>query len=291
MDAIKTVIKRVDKFQQSHRPLAFGYGVIKKYGEDGAGYQAALLTYYGFLALFPLLMVATTLTDTLIGNNSELGKKIMSGLTDYFPLLGDQLSSDVNGIGGNGFALLAGLLFAFYGARGVADVFRRGVHDIWGVPKRDRAGFPKSTLKSLALIVIGGLGFVLASVSAGLATAAGRGWGFRALSIAVNLFILFWLFTFILKFNLPKKVSLKQIRPGAVVFAVGLVILQAVGGYILTRQLKSLDALYSYFAISLGLLFWIYLQAQMVYYAVEIAAVNAKKLWPRSLNEPAKDED
>jgi len=289
MQALKTVINKIDSFQQKHRPLAFGYGVIKKYGEDDAGRLAALLTYYGFLSLFPLLMIVTTLTDTLIGNNSELGKTIMDGLTDYFPLLGNQLASDVHGIGGNGFALLAGILFTLYGARGVADVFRHGVHNIWGIPKSERAGFPKSQLKSLALILIGGLGLILASISAGLATAAGHGWGFRTLSLAINLFMLFWLFTFLLKFNLPKKVSLKHIRPGAVFFAVGLVILQALGGYILARQLKSLDALYSYFAISLGLLFWIYLQAQIVYYACEIAAVNTKKLWPRSLSEPAKD--
>jgi hypothetical protein len=60
------------------------------------------------------------------------------------------------------------------------------------------------------------------------------------------------------------------------------VILQMLGGYILTRELRNLDALYSYYALTLGLLFWIYLQAQTIYYANEIAVVRSKKLWPRS---------
>jgi uncharacterized BrkB/YihY/UPF0761 family membrane protein len=83
--------------------------------------------------------------------------------------------------------------------------------------------------------------------------------------------------------SLPKHVSLKEIRGGAAVAAIGLVLLQALGGYLLTRELKNLDALYSNFAIPLGLLFWIYLQAQMLFYAIEISSVHAQRLWPRSL--------
>jgi uncharacterized BrkB/YihY/UPF0761 family membrane protein len=86
-----------------------------------------------------------------------------------------------------------------------------------------------------------------------------------------------------INFSLPKHISLAETRIGAVFAAIGLVILQLLGGYILAHELKSLDALYSYFAISLGLLFWIYLQSQMLFYAVEISVVSSQKLWPRSL--------
>ena len=51
----------------------------------------------------------------------------------------------------------------------------------------------------------------------------------------------------------------------------------------LRQELKNLDAVYSYFAVALGLLFWIYLQAQTVYYAVEIASVRSLSLYPRSM--------
>jgi uncharacterized BrkB/YihY/UPF0761 family membrane protein len=61
--------------------------------------------------------------------------------------------------------------------------------------------------------------------------------------------------------------------------------LQEVGGYLLTHELKNLDNLYGTFALVLGLLFWIYLQAQIVLYALEIETVRLFKLWPRSLVE------
>jgi YihY family inner membrane protein len=283
MNIIQKTIHRIDSLQQNHRLPGFIYAVIKKYGDDQAGYQAALLTYYGFLSLFPLLLVLTTLTTLLAGNHPELQDTVIKSVTDYFPVLGNQLSEHVGGLHKSGVALAAGILFTLYGARGVADAFRHGVNHIWHVPIVKRDGFPKSIWKSLSIILVGGLGLILASVMAGLAVHAGNGFGFRVLSILLNLAILFAVFVLLLKLSLPNKVRVKQVGSGAATAAIGLVILQALGNYLLARQLKDLDALYSNFAIPLGLLFWIYLQAQVMYYAVEIAAVRSQKLWPRSL--------
>jgi YihY family inner membrane protein len=291
MKFVTNTVDRLDSYQQAHRLPGFLYAVVKKYGEDEAGHQAALLTYYGFLALFPLLLVLTTLTNLLASSHPDIQDTIIKGTTNYFPVLGSQLSDHVHTIHKTGLALAIGLLFTLYGARGVADVFRNGVNDIWQVPRRRRDSFPKALLKSLGLILIGGLGFLLASISAGIAAGAGHGLGFRILGVAVNVFILFWLFTFLLNISLPRHVTLKETRLGAITAALGLVVLQAFGGYLLARQLKSLDAVYSYFAIALGLLFWIYLQAQVLYYAVEVATVHNERLWPRSLNKNLTEAD
>ena len=284
MNQLERFTRRLNLYQQKNHLLAFSYAVIKKYGEDGAGHQAALLTYYGFLALFPLLLVATTLTSAFLGRYPQLEATVIKSITSYFPILGNQLAIHIHGLGGSGFALFVGILFTLYGARGVASAFRDGVQKIWQIPRKDRDGFPKSLFNSLALLIIGALGFIAASVIAGLTAAAGHGFLFRGMSIVINLIILFGLFTFLLKFSLPRHITFAETRVGAIVAAIGLVILQLLGGYILTRQLKSLDALYSYFAVTLGLLFWIYLQAQMLFYSVEISIVSSHKLWPRSID-------
>jgi len=274
---------QLNSYQQQNRSLAFCYAVVKKYGEDDAGHKAALLTYYAFLALFPLLLILTTLTNMILARHPQVDARVIKGVTDYFPLLGNQLAAHVHSLKRSGAALFVGILFTFYGARGVAGAFSHGVQQIWQIPKKDQDGFPKSVFKSLALLVVGGLGFLLASISSGLASAAGHGLLFRSLSVAINLVILFWVFTFMINFSLPRRVTLAETRIGAAFAATGLVVLQLLGGYILAHELKNLDALYSYFAISLGLLFWIYLQSQMLLYAMEISVVSSQKLWPRSL--------
>lgn len=288
---MQKIINTVDNFQRRHRLPAFLVAVIKKYGEDDAGRQAALLTYYAFLSLFPLLLVLTTLTESITASHSELQNSIIQGTTNYFPVLGTQLAAHVNTLQKSGFALVVGILFTLYGAHGVADAFQRGVQHLWKIPHVERDGFPKSTLKSLGIIVIAGLGFIVASASVALAAAAGHGWVFRFLSILINLVIWSGLFILLLNISLPRHIPFKETRAAALTAAVGLVILQALGGYLLAKELKHLDALYSYFALALGLLFWIYLQVQVLFYSLEIAAVRSHSLWPRSLSGQQTEAD
>lgn len=292
MNIIQKSINGIDSFQRQYRFPGFMYAVIKKYGEDKVGYQAALLTYYGFLAVFPLLLVLTTIAGIVATGNPEAKETIIHGMTSYFPVLGSQLTEHVNTFHRSGIALIVGILFVLYGTRGVVDVFRYGVNHIWHEPQEDR-GFFGNIAGSFSIMFIGGLGLLSASVIAGFVTAAGHTSGLRTLSIAINLIILFGLFVFLMNATLPHHVSAKQVRKGAATATLGLVILQALGTYVLARELRSLDALYSYFAISLGLLFWIYLQAQVLYFSITIAAVDSQKLWPRGLtgnNETVADK-
>jgi YihY family inner membrane protein len=279
------LVDKLNDFQLRHPLPGFVFAVIKKYGDDEAGRQAALLTYYAFLSLFPLILVLTTLTELIPVSHTAVQDSIIKGTTNYFPVLGDQLSTHIRTLHKSGFALAIGLLFTLYGARGVADAFQRSVQDFWGIPKARRAGFPKSTLKSLSIILVAGIGFVVASVSIGLASAASQGWQVRVLTILINLLVWCGLFILLITLSLPRHVSFRETRAAAITAAVGLVIVQTLGGYLLSRELKNLDALYSYFALALGLLFWIYLQIQVLFYALEIAAVKSQKLWPRSLTD------
>jgi YihY family inner membrane protein len=287
MKILNSIIDKLDGWQQQHRWPAFAYAVIKKYGDDESGYQAALLTYYGFLSLFPLLLVVTTLAGTLASSHPVQQQDIIRSVTNYFPVLGAQLSDHIHTLHKNGIALAVGVIFIVYGARGVAAAFRRSVQNIWQVPAAQRPGFPQTVLNNFAIILVGGFGFIIASASTGLAASAGHSPLFKVLAIAINLFILFWLFTFLLNISLPRHVPVRDTVSGALAAAIGLVILQTLGGYLLKTELKRLDALYSYFAVALGLLFWIYLQAQLMHYAITISAVRAQHLWPRSIHDKA----
>jgi YihY family inner membrane protein len=285
MNILDEVMERVNRFQQRHSLTAIIFAVIKKYSEENAGRQAALLTYYSFLSLFPLLLVVTTLTDTFLIGHPYWQATIIRGVNRYFPLLGNQLAQHVHSLKQSGLALIVGLLFTIYGARGVANAFINSVQRLWHVPKNVQIGFLHSLVKSLTILVVGGIGFIVASILAGLTAGVGHELLFRILSLVVNLGILFWLFSFLINQSLPKQVPLSQIRIGAAFAAIGLIIMQLLGGYILAHELKNLDALYSYFAISLGLLFWVYLQVQVLLYSIELALVTSNKLWPRSIND------
>lgn len=285
MNIVDKLKGRVDRFQQRHRFIGFPLAVVKKYGDDEAGHQAALLTYYGFLALFPLLMVLTTTLGVFLRGEGELQRKILKAATEYIPVIGDQLGASVHTLDKAGWALAIGILLTLYGARGVADVFRGAVNHIWEVPYVKRSSFPANLFKSLGIILIGGLGFIAAPVISGYALGIGHLWVFRVLAFLVSALILYGLFIFLIHTAMAEPRPLGEVWLGPLVAALGIVFLQGVGTYLLKHQLHRLQDLYSTFAIVLGLLYWLYLQAQLMMYALEIDAVRSLKLWPRALDQ------
>src|SRR6266540_2124069 len=58
--SVSEILRKVDAFQKRHAALAFPFAVVKKFGDDQAGNLAALIAYYGFFSLFPLLLVLVT---------------------------------------------------------------------------------------------------------------------------------------------------------------------------------------------------------------------------------------
>jgi membrane protein len=290
---IQRILTKFDQLQQRHpNRLGFIYAVVKKYGDDQASYQAALLTYYGFLSLFPLLLVVTSLLKLVLRNDVALREHIIHGLLNYFP--NPTIVNDLQGVhsaGGAGIALITGLLLTFYGARGVADIFRNAANHVWQVPKVRRPGFPKSVLQSLLIIIVGGIGLLLAPLISGFAVSAGHGGLVWILSLVITLAILFGVVLFALHITLSEHHHIKDFWMGALFAAVGLVALQNLGTYVLTSHLKSLNNLYGTFALVLGLLYWIYLQMEVLMYGLEIDSVRGLHLWPRSLQQPLTGAD
>ena len=75
MNALKKLIAALDRFQQNGPWLAFPVAVWKKFGDDQAGNLAALIAYYGFASLFPLLLVLVTVLDIVLAHDPTLKAK------------------------------------------------------------------------------------------------------------------------------------------------------------------------------------------------------------------------
>src|ERR671931_701458 len=103
---IERALRALDGFQQRHGVLGFPIGVIKKFGDDQAGRHAALLSYYGFLSLFPLLLVFVTVLGYALANDPELQQRVIDTVIAAFPVLGSQIAGSIATIQGNGVGLV-----------------------------------------------------------------------------------------------------------------------------------------------------------------------------------------
>src|SRR6201997_401558 len=83
------VIGAVDRWQRRTPWAGVPYAVMKKFGDDNANLLVVSLAWYGFTAIFPLLLVVVTLFG-FIGQGS-IGSGIISTLHE-FPVVGSSFN-------------------------------------------------------------------------------------------------------------------------------------------------------------------------------------------------------
>lgn len=278
--------KKFDEFQYRHRYIGFIVAVVKGYSKDQGGRNAALITYYMFMSLFPLLLWLSIIANWLNQYHPGASSSLIHGATAYFPVLGQQLFKISHGAHRSIAGMIIPGLVAIYGARGTAMTFQGIVNDIWGIPKADRKGFPGSWLRGVAIVLIGGSGFIITAIFTSWAFGHGHGLLLRVLAAIVSITLLSGVFLAVLKLSLSTKIKLKGLISGAVLMSITLSALQMIGGFIVTHDLKHYtDAYTALFATTLGLLAWIYVEAQILLYSIELTAVVNRGSWPRRLFE------
>ena len=100
MNVVEQLVRRADQAQQGVRPLAFAVGVLKKFGDDRGGSLAALLTFYGFLSLFPLLLLLVTILGFFGGSEHSFVGRVENSAFSQFPVVGTKLSTNIHGLQG-----------------------------------------------------------------------------------------------------------------------------------------------------------------------------------------------
>ena len=286
MEFVKRLLRRVDEWQQRHRAPAFVVGVIKKYGDDRGGQLAALLTYYGFLAMFPLLLVFVTVLGYLLHGNPSLRHDLLDTALADFPIVGQELKRNVGTLGGNGIGLVVGLLALLWGSLGVAQVAQHVMAQVWNVPEPRRPGFGARLLRSVLVLAVLALAVGATAALTAVATLLPGGLAVSVLSTAGVVVLnvaLYWLAFRVLT---PAEIPGRHLVAGAIVGGVAWTALQALGGWLVARQLRHTSELYGTFGLVLGLLFFLYLAAQITIYAAEVNVVKARRLVPRSLVAP-----
>jgi YihY family inner membrane protein len=283
MDVLAPV-KRFDRFQQRHRGLAIPMAVIRKFGQDGAGRQAALVAYYAFFSLFPLLLVFVTILGYVLQHNPGELTSVENSVRANFPAVGSYLK--FSSLHGSLLALILGVLTSLWSGLGVTNAAQNAFDTVWAVPFKERPDFLQTRLRGLMLLVSLGLLFLVATAASGLVTGGLGGAGAKVAGIAVSLLANIVLFLAAFRLMTSRTVRTSCLWVGVLVAAVFWTILQAVGGLYVGHTLKHLPAGYTSFAFVIGLLVWLHLGAQMTLYAAEVNVVVERRLWPRSLLGP-----
>jgi membrane protein len=151
------VVARLDAFQRRHPAAAFPLAVAYKFFDDRGPHLAALITYYGFVSLFPLLLLLTSVLGFLLEDDPDLQQRVLESALSDFPLLGPSLAQNIGGFRGSGLALVVGIVGTVYGGLGVMQAAQAALNRIYAVPRFAQPNPVLSRLRSLLLVVALGL--------------------------------------------------------------------------------------------------------------------------------------
>ena len=288
MEPVRKVIGAVDAWQRRHRWAGVPYAVTKKFGDDNANLVVVALAWYGFLAIFPLLLVVVTIFG-LIGQAS-IGNGVLRTLHE-FPVIGTDFNPEkttTTQLHGSALGLTVGLIGLIYGAQGVTQTAQLAMATVWNIPQVQRTGFLPRLGRSLAALMTIGVAFFVNAFVTTYATGGTSNYAIRVPVLAgllvLNCALYFATFTLLT----AKVVGPRGHLPGAVLGGVAFTALITVGTGLVTHQLKNTSATYGAFGAVIGIVAFLLLLAKLSLYAAELNPVLARRLYPRAL--PMIDE-
>src|ERR1700760_905048 len=105
-----SMVGRVDAYQRRDRWVGLPLAGVYKFADDQGTYLAAQITYYGFVALFPLLLLLTTILGYALHGNPHLQRHVLDSALAQFPVIGDQITANIRSLRGSPFGLVIGAL-------------------------------------------------------------------------------------------------------------------------------------------------------------------------------------
>ncbi|HEX7159948.1 MAG TPA: YhjD/YihY/BrkB family envelope integrity protein [Trebonia sp.] len=278
---VRMVMGAVDRWQRRNRWAGVPYAVMKKFGDDKANLVVVALAWYGFTAIFPLLLVVVTLFG-FIGAES-LGTGIVNTLQE-FPVIGSNFQvTGGSTLQGSVFGLVVGLIGLVYGAQGVTQTAQEAMATVWNIPQFERTGFLPRLGRSLAGLITIGAAFVINAFVTTYATGGTTNYAIRVPVLVgllvINTGLYFASFTLLT----AKTIGPRGHIPGAIAGAVAFTALITVGTGLINHQLKNANETYGTFGTVIGIVTFLLLLAKLTLYAAELNPVLARRLYPRAL--------
>jgi uncharacterized BrkB/YihY/UPF0761 family membrane protein len=276
------VVRALDARQRRHPALAVPWAVLCKYFDDDGARVAALITYYGFLSLFPLLLLAVAIVTELLREHPELRQQLLEHLVT--PALRPEVEEALTRLPPSGVPLAVGLIGLLFAGTGAVLAMYSALNRLWGVPWRDRFG-PVRRYVRVFLVLL--LSFLSAVVAAGSAAAADAllplpvlQRGAAAVATAAAVFVVLGVAHRVL---VCRPLRLRDFWLGALLGAAAVTVLLHLAAQILPVLIGRAGVVYGSFATVVGVFTLLYLISQALVISVEVATVLEAGLWPRGL--------
>ena len=263
---VNRVIAWADRLQRRHSLLGFPYAVVKKYGDDAGGREAALITYYGFLSIFPLLLLGVAVLSRVLASHPDLRERLVTAVVPA--ALRSTVEHSLATLPTSTIPLVVGLIGLLFSGTGVVFSVYQTLNHVAAVPHRMRAPFMSRYIRvfvMLATLLLGGLAVGALTV---VATALpGQPWFQRVAAVLGSALVIFAMLMLAARLLLVRPAPVRALWPGAVLGAVVVTVVLTVGPPLLARLVAKAGPVYGSFATVAGMFALLYLVGQALVYA------------------------
>lgn len=277
------MVDRVDAFQRRNPIVGYPIAVVYKFFDDQGAYLAALITYYGFLSIFPLLLLFTSILGFIMESNPGLRAQILRSTLAQIPVIGPELQAP-KGLEGSTPVVITGALLALYGGIGVAQAIQNMSNTCWNVPRNHRPNPILARFRSAGIMVFIGcaLAFIgwLPSKWAFL-----DGWWGLLLNVCIGT----GLFQLLMKMTTAREQGWTRLIPGAIFVSVVWQGFLRLAPVFVDTFLARSSATYGTLGTGLSLLIAGYILAIALVLGTEMNVVLRRGLYPRALLTPFTD--
>ena len=280
---VSRIFAWADRVQRRHGVLGFPYAVIKKYGDDDGGREAALMTYYGFLSIFPLLLLGVAILSRVLDDNPELRQRL---ITATIPAaLHSTVENSLAALPTSTLPFVVGLIGLLFSGTGVVFSAYQTLNHVAAVPRRLRAGFWSRYVRvfgMLAALLLGAL--AVGALTVVVTALPGVPEAERAAAVLGSAVVIFAVLLLGARLLLARPAPVRALWPAGVLGAAAVTLVLNLGAPLLARLVTKAGPVYGSFATVAGMFALLYLVNQALVYAAEVAAVRYAGLWPRALD-------
>ena len=280
---MKRILERLDRLQQRFPFVSLPLAVFKRFGEQAGGRLVTAVSYWSFFSIFPLLLVFVAILNIVLRNDDELRQRLVDGALGQVPVIGTQLGDTQKALTGSWATITFGAVAGVWAGLGAANALQHALDEIWDTPMYERPNGAILRIRSIAFLMILSVGLAASTLAVSATSFIHSSWITLVLGLVVTFVVdvLILLATFWLLIS--GKNTLRELLPGTLVAGAGLVALQVLGRWVVTRYINGASDTYGTFAIVIALLSWFYLVTRVVLLGAELNAVVLHRLTPRSL--------
>lgn len=279
---VRAKLDRLDSYQQRHPALGVPIAVARKFIDDESINLAAVIAFWAFFSIFPLLLLFVTLLGYVLPPN--LQGDVLRSAARFFPLLS---TDSIVHLSGQWWTLVVGILSALWSGSFVVIAIQSAFDSVWEIPHAQRPRIGAQIKRGVFTLGAIALGLVISTMISSYVTGAATGTSLGMLARPTGYLIAIVLDVglFVVAFRLltDRDVSTRDVLPGALLSGIVFWLLQQLSSLIIFQYLHNAERIYGNFATVITMLSWFYLQSVVTLVGAQLNVVLKERLHPRRL--------